>query len=145
MAPRFSRLQIGRKRARFAGAKPVATGTLGFACCGCGGCCGIGREKEIRARIVLNHVLLHQTVIGVGSAQEMTLPRDIRMLSLAAWAAAQLWRNRLPFLRGNLPRGRQTRSLAVEPTATPSLTRGVYGFRLGDSAACAILKMYTRA
>jgi tryptophan synthase beta chain len=49
-----------------------------------------------------------------------------------------------PFLRGNLREGRQTRFLAVEPTATPSLTRGVYGFDFGDSAGLVpILKMYT--
>jgi tryptophan synthase beta chain len=49
-----------------------------------------------------------------------------------------------PFLRMNLLEGRQTRLMAVEPTATPSLTKGVYAFDYGDTAQMApIVKMYT--
>jgi tryptophan synthase beta chain len=50
----------------------------------------------------------------------------------------------LPFLRQNLRDGQRTRLLAVEPTATPSFTKGVYAFDYGDSAQMApIVKMYT--
>jgi tryptophan synthase beta chain len=49
-----------------------------------------------------------------------------------------------PFLRENLREGRKTRLLAVEPTAAPSLTRGIYDFDYGDTAQMApIVKMYT--
>ena len=49
-----------------------------------------------------------------------------------------------PFLRENLLNGRSTRLLAVEPDATPSLTRGVYTFDYGDTARMApIVKMHT--
>ena len=49
-----------------------------------------------------------------------------------------------PFLREKLKGANQTRFLAVEPTATPSLTKGVYGFDYGDSAGIVpILKMHT--
>jgi tryptophan synthase beta chain len=49
-----------------------------------------------------------------------------------------------PFLRENLTGGRQTRLLAVEPKATPSLTKGVYAFDYGDTAKMApVVKMYT--
>jgi tryptophan synthase beta chain len=49
-----------------------------------------------------------------------------------------------PFLRENLRNGKRTRLLAVEPSATPSLTRGVYTFDYGDTAKMApIVKMHT--
>ena len=49
-----------------------------------------------------------------------------------------------PFLRENLKGGQRTRLLAIEPDATPSLTKGVYAYDFGDSAGMApIVKMYT--
>jgi len=49
-----------------------------------------------------------------------------------------------PFLRENLKHGQRTRLLAVEPCATPSLTRGLYAFDYGDSACMTpIVKMHT--
>jgi tryptophan synthase beta chain len=49
-----------------------------------------------------------------------------------------------PFLRENLVNGRRTRLVAVEPTAAPSLTQGVYTFDYGDSARMApVVKMHT--
>ena len=49
-----------------------------------------------------------------------------------------------PFLRQNLREGQRTRLLAVEPTATPTLTKGVYAFDYGDTAMMApIVKMHT--
>ena len=49
-----------------------------------------------------------------------------------------------PFLRENLKNGKRTRLLAVEPAATPSLTRGQYTFDYGDTAKMApVVKMYT--
>jgi tryptophan synthase beta chain len=49
-----------------------------------------------------------------------------------------------PFLRENLKNGKRTRLLAVEPTAAPSLTKGVYTFDYGDTAKMApVVKMHT--
>ena len=49
-----------------------------------------------------------------------------------------------PFLRENLKNGKRTRLVAVEPTAAPSLTRGIYAFDYGDTAQMApIVKMHT--
>jgi tryptophan synthase beta chain len=49
-----------------------------------------------------------------------------------------------PFLRQNLKDGQRTRLVAVEPNATPSLTKGVYAFDYGDTARMApIVKMHT--
>jgi tryptophan synthase beta chain len=49
-----------------------------------------------------------------------------------------------PFLRENLKNGKRTRLVAVEPTATPSLTKGIYTFDYGDTAKMApVVKMYT--
>jgi tryptophan synthase beta chain len=49
-----------------------------------------------------------------------------------------------PFLRENLKGGQRTRLLAIEPDATPSLTKGIYAYDFGDSAGMApIVKMFT--
>ncbi|MBL6980447.1 MAG: pyridoxal-phosphate dependent enzyme, partial [Anaerolineales bacterium] len=49
-----------------------------------------------------------------------------------------------PFLRENLTNGKDTRFVAVEPTATPTLTKGPYAFDYGDTAKMApIVKMFT--
>ena len=50
----------------------------------------------------------------------------------------------LPFVREKMKNGRETRIIAVEPTAAPSLTKGVYAFDYGDTARMApIVKMHT--
>ncbi len=67
------------------------------------------------------------------------------MWSSAAWAAARTSAGiAFPFLRENLKNGQRTRLVAVEPTATPSLTKGIYAFDYGDTAQMApIVKMHT--
>ncbi len=60
------------------------------------------------------------------------------------WARVNFGGIAYPFLRENLRNGQRTRLLAVEPTAAPSLTRGIYAFDFGDTAQMApIVKMYT--
>jgi len=94
---------------------------------------------------VLNHVLLHQTVIGEEALKQMDLAGEYPDVVIGCVGGGSNFGGiALPFLRANLKHGLRTRLLAVEPTATPSLTRGVYGFDYGDSAGIVpILKMYT--
>jgi len=94
---------------------------------------------------VLNHVLLHQTVIGEESLKQMDMAGEYPDVVIGCVGGGSNFSGiAFPFLRENLKNGQRTRLLAVEPTATPSLTRGVYTFDYGDTAKMApIVKMHT--
>jgi tryptophan synthase beta chain len=94
---------------------------------------------------VLNHVLLHQTIIGEEALKQMDLAGEYPDVVIGCVGGGSNFGGiALPFLRANLKHGLRTRLLAVEPSSVPSLTRGVYGFDYGDSAGIVpILKMYT--
>jgi tryptophan synthase beta chain len=94
---------------------------------------------------VLHHVLLHQSVIGEEALKQMDLAGEYPDVVIGCVGGGSNFSGlAFPFLREKLKGERQTRFLAVEPTATPSLTMGTYGFDYGDSAGIVpILKMYT--
>ncbi len=94
---------------------------------------------------VLNHVLLHQTVIGQEAMQQMELAGEYPdVLIGCAGGGSNFAGLAFPFL-GEQLRGRRTaRFLAVEPESCPSLTRGEYAYDFGDLAGVTpLLKMYT--
>lgn len=101
--------------------------------------------KKYSLGSVLNHVLLHQTVIGEEALKQMDLAGEYPDVAIGCVGGGSNFSGLIfPFLRENLIHGQRTRLLAVEPNATPSLTRGVYAFDYGDTAKMApILKMYT--
>ncbi|HOG59036.1 MAG TPA: TrpB-like pyridoxal phosphate-dependent enzyme [Anaerolineaceae bacterium] len=102
-------------------------------------------EKKYGLGSVLNHVILHQTVIGEEALKQMDLAGEYPDVVIGCVGGGSNFAGiALPFLRANLRDGRKTRFLAVEPISTPSLTRGVYGFDYGDSFGIVpILKMHT--
>ncbi|MEL7626680.1 MAG: TrpB-like pyridoxal phosphate-dependent enzyme [Anaerolineaceae bacterium] len=104
-----------------------------------------GGTKKYGLGSVLNHVMLHQTVIGEEALKQMDLAGEYPDVVIGCVGGGSNFSGlAFPFLREKLKGGHQTRFLAVEPTATPSLTRGAYGFDYGDSAGIVpILKMYT--
>ncbi|MGE5222212.1 MAG: TrpB-like pyridoxal phosphate-dependent enzyme [Omnitrophica WOR_2 bacterium] len=104
-----------------------------------------GGAKKYSLGSVLNHVLLHQSVIGEEALKQMDLAGEYPDVVIGCVGGGSNFGGiAYPFLQQNLRDGRKTRLLAVEPTATPSLTRGVYAFDYGDSARMApIVKMHT--
>jgi len=94
---------------------------------------------------VLNHVLMHQTVIGEEALKQMDLADEYPDVVIASIGGGSNFAGiAFPFLRENLKNGKRTRLLAVEPTAAPSLTKGVYTFDYGDTAKMApVVKMHT--
>jgi tryptophan synthase beta chain len=94
---------------------------------------------------VLNHVLMHQTVIGEEALKQMDLANEYPDVVIGcAGGGSNFAGIAFPFLRENLKNGKRTRLLAVEPTAAPSLTKGVYTFDYGDTAKMApVVKMHT--
>lgn len=104
-----------------------------------------GGVKKYSLGSVLNHVLMHQTVIGEEALKQMDLAGEYPDVVIGCVGGGSNFGGiAYPFLRQNLKDGQRTRLLAVEPTATPSLTKGKYTFDYGDSAQMApIVKMYT--
>ena len=94
---------------------------------------------------VLDHVLLHQTVIGEEALKQMDLANEYPDVVIGCVGGGSNFSGiAFPFLRENLKNGKRTRLLAVEPTAAPSLTKGVYTFDYGDTAKMApVVKMHT--
>ena len=94
---------------------------------------------------VLNHVLMHQTVIGQETLQQMALADEYPDVVIAPVGGGSNFAGiALPFLHRNLSEGQTTRLLGVEPAACPSLTRGTYAYDFGDTAGMTpLVKMYT--
>lgn len=101
--------------------------------------------KKYSLGSVLNHVLLHQTVIGLEALKQMDLAGDYPDVVIGCVGGGSNFAGlAYPFLQYNLREGKKTRFLAVEPQAAPSITRGVYTFDYGDSARMApLMKMHT--
>ena len=93
---------------------------------------------------VLNHVLLHQTVIGLEAKRQMELFDDYPDVVIGCIGGGSNFAGlSFPFLQDKL-RGRDLRVVAVEPTACPTLTRGRYLYDFGDTARMTpLVKMYT--
>ncbi len=104
-----------------------------------------GGAKKYGLGSVLNHVLLHQTVIGEEALKQMDMAGEYPDVVIGCVGGGSNFSGiAFPFLRANLREGQRTRLLAVEPSATPSLTRGVYAFDYGDTAGMApVVKMHT--
>jgi tryptophan synthase beta chain len=101
--------------------------------------------KKYSLGSVLNHVLMHQTVIGEEALKQMDLAGEYPDVVIGCVGGGSNFAGlAFPFLRHNLRDGKRTRVVAVEPTAAPTLTRGVYAYDYGDTAWMApIVKMHT--
>ncbi len=94
---------------------------------------------------VLNHVMLHQTVIGQEAQKQMELAGEYPDIVVGCVGGGSNFSGlAFPFLHTRLMDHKNTRFIAVEPTAAPSLTKGVYAYDFGDTAQMApMAKMYT--
>lgn len=94
---------------------------------------------------VLNHVMLHQTVIGLESIKQMEMAgEEPDAIFACAGGGSNFAGMSFPFIHRNLTQGKKTRIVAVEPSACPSLTKGEYRYDFGDTAEMTpLLKMHT--
>ena len=106
----------------------------------------VGREDtHYSLGSVLNHVLLHQTVIGQEAIEQMAMAGEKPDILIGCTGGGSNFAGlTFPFI-GQMLRGEASyRVIAVEPTAAPSLTRGVYAYDFGDTAGLTpMVKMYT--
>jgi tryptophan synthase beta chain len=124
---------------------PDTSGSLGIA---------ISEAVEIAAQdpgtkyalgSVLNHVLLHQTVIGQEALLQLEMAGDYPDIIIGCTGGGSNFAGiAFPFLGEQLRGGRRVRAIACEPVACPTLTRGTYGYDFGDTAHLTpLVKMHT--
>jgi tryptophan synthase beta chain len=94
---------------------------------------------------VLNHVLMHQTIIGQEAQLQMEMAEDYPDILIgAAGGGSNFGGLALPFLGERMRGGRGVRAIAVEPSSCPTMTEGSYEYDFGDTAGLTPLtKMHT--
>jgi len=94
---------------------------------------------------VLNHVLLHQTIIGEEAIKQLEKIDETPDIVVGAVGGGSNFAGiAYPFYRLKVDKGLDIKFLAVEPEAAPTLTRGIYTYDYGDTARLTpLLKMYT--
>ncbi|MEL4504410.1 TrpB-like pyridoxal phosphate-dependent enzyme [Luteococcus sp. H138] len=125
---------------------PDTTGSLGMA---------ISEAVEVAAQhddvhyalgSVLNHVMLHQTVIGIEALEQLKAAgeRQADVVFACAGGGSNLAGLTFPLIGQNLREGTTSRFVACEPAACPSLTQGEFRYDFGDVAGLTpMLKMHT--
>lgn len=94
---------------------------------------------------VLNHVALHQTVIGLEAEKQMAMAGEYPDIVIACFGGGSNFGGvAFPFMRHKIKDGKPTRFIAAEPSSCPKLTRGVFQYDFGDlSGLTPLLPMYT--
>ncbi len=94
---------------------------------------------------VLNHVLMHQTIIGQEAVKQMEYAGDFPDIVIAPLGGGSNFAGiSFPFLQYQLQGKRKVRCIAVEPASCPKLTKGVFRYDFGDTAGYTpLLPMYT--
>jgi tryptophan synthase beta chain len=124
---------------------PDSTGSLGIAISEAVEMAAGDPNARYALGSVLNHVLMHQTIIGEEALRQFELAGDTPDLIVGCTGGGSNFGGlAFPFLREKLA-GRMTPAIrAVEPAACPSLTRGTYAYDFGDTAGLTpLLKMHT--
>jgi tryptophan synthase beta chain len=125
---------------------PDTTGSLGMAISEAVEAAAKDPSASYSLGSVLNHVALHQTVIGQEALKQLELfgETSADYLFACAGGGSNLAGISFPFLRENLAGRAATKIVACEPKAAPSLTEGEYRYDFGDTAHLTpLLKMYT--
>ncbi len=93
---------------------------------------------------VLNHVMLHQTIIGLEAKKQLAAAGDYPDVIIGcAGGGSNFAGTCLPFIREKIA-GKEIKLLAVEPTSCPTLTKGPFTYDFGDTAGLTpLLPMYT--
>jgi tryptophan synthase beta chain len=124
---------------------PDTTGSLGIAISEAIEVAAKDEQTKYALGSVLNHVKLHQTIIGQEAIKQMEKAGDMPDIVIAPFGGGSNFAGlAFPFLRLNFDEGRNIRCIASEPSSCPKLTRGVFRYDFGDTAGMTpLLPMYT--
>ena len=124
---------------------PDSTGSLGIAISEAVEVAATNDDTKYCLGSVLNHVLLHQTVIGQEAMEQMAMAGDYPDIVIACAGGGSNFSGLVfPFVGAKIREGKDTRIVAVEPAACPSLTKGKYAYDFGDTGHLTpLVKMHT--
>jgi len=124
---------------------PDSTGSLGIAISEAVEVAATHEDTSYALGSVLNHVLLHQTVIGLEAQKQLTMAEvDPDIIIGCVGGGSNFGGVSYPFMADKLSGKKDYRFIAVEPAACPTLTKGTFAYDYGDTAQLApIVQMYT--
>jgi len=124
---------------------PDSTGSLGIAISEAVEMAAGRDDTKYALGSVLNHVLLHQSIIGLEAMEQMDMAGDDPDIVIGcAGGGSNLAGLAFPYIGRNLREGKKTRIIAAEPASCPTLTRGKFAYDFGDTASLTpLVKMYT--
>lgn len=124
---------------------PNSPGSLGIAISEAVEVAAQNEDTKYSLGSVLNHVMLHQTIIGEESMKQFEMAGDYPDIIIGcAGGGSNFAGFTFPFLKDVMNGSKKTEVIAVEPFACPTLTRGLYRYDFGDTACTTpLMKMYT--
>ena len=124
---------------------PDSTGSLGIAISEAVEVAATHDDTKYALGSVLNHVLLHQTVVGQEAMKQMEMAGDDPDIIIGCTGGGSNFAGIVfPFLGAQLRGGKKRRIVAIEPAACPSLTKGKYAYDFGDTGHLTpLVRMYT--
>ncbi len=123
---------------------PESNGSLGIAISEAVEDAATREDTRYALGSVLNHVCMHQTIIGLEAKEQLALVGDYPDVVIGCHGGGSNFAGiAFPFVADKAA-GKQVRLLAMEPASCPTLTKGIYAFDYGDTAKMApIARMYT--
>jgi len=125
-------------------ADPETSGSLGMAISEAVEDAATHEDTKYSLGSVLNHVMLHQTIVGLETQKQLALVSETPDILIGCVGGGSNFAGFcFPFVPEKL-KGRDLRIIAVEPTACPTLTRGLYTYDFGDTSGLTpLIMMYT--
>jgi tryptophan synthase beta chain len=126
-------------------ADPHSHGSLGIAISEAVEVAATNPDTKYALGSVLNHVLMHQTVIGIEAIEQMGMANAYPDIIVGCTGGGSNFAGlTFPFIGAQLRGGKKVRVIAAEPAACPSLTRGRYAYDFGDTSHLTpLVKMHT--
>ena len=124
---------------------PDNSGSLGIAISEAVEAAVKGKDTRYTLGSVLNHVILHQTIIGLESEKQMEIAGEYPDIVIGCFGGGSNFSGiSFPFLRHRLTNGKNVRVIAAEPASCPKLSRGKFEYDFGDTVGLTpLLPMYT--
>ncbi|MEK9994456.1 MAG: TrpB-like pyridoxal phosphate-dependent enzyme, partial [Hydrogenophilales bacterium] len=124
---------------------PENSGSLGIAISEAVEVAAKNSDTKYALGSVLNHVLLHQTIVGIESLKQMEIAGDDPDILVGCTGGGSNFAGLVfPFLGKQLQGGKKRKIVAIEPASCPSLTKGKYAYDFGDTGKLTpLVRMHT--